>query len=140
MIEVFRQREAEHAAQADRHVGIPGKIEIELEGEREHTHPGGERGGVPGVLHTADEKGKRVGKEDLLEQALAETGKAGGEAFQRLAAVGDLGPDIAVARNGAGGHMREKREIGGKPKQIPLRLRLLFVNIHRIGNALKRIK
>ena len=40
--EVFREVETKHPAEADRHIGIAGKIEIDLEGERRKADPGGE--------------------------------------------------------------------------------------------------
>ena len=39
LVEVLGEGEAEHAPEADRHVGITGKVEIDLQREAQHRQP-----------------------------------------------------------------------------------------------------
>ena len=49
-VEVERQLDAEHARQADRHVGVAGEVEVELQRVGERAAPGGEQVGRAAAL------------------------------------------------------------------------------------------
>ena len=67
-IEILGELEAEDAAESDRHVGIPGEVEIELDGVRQRAEPRVDRRQLARVQgeDTVDDRGDAVGDDDLL--------------------------------------------------------------------------
>jgi hypothetical protein len=67
-VEVFGELEAEHEAEADRHVRISGEIEINLEGVAEQTIPGIEPMERFRAKSRVGKFADRVGEENLFRQ------------------------------------------------------------------------
>ncbi len=97
--------DGEHAREAEGHVGIAGKIEVQLKGVAEDADPGaGEakavRVGVEGVGHGTE----AIGEQDFFAEPEEEPGDADGEvvAAEAGAAVcGELRHHLAVVDDGA---------------------------------------
>src|SRR5207245_963516 len=72
-IEVDGEFDAEKTGQADRHVRVARKIEVDLQPKGECAEPGIEPGKRQtfsgGAVHGGDETGKRVGEQDLCVKA-----------------------------------------------------------------------
>ena len=75
-VEIQRQENAEHQRDADRHVGIAGEIEIELERVSQHADPGLIEGRRIGTEGLRDQRLNAVGQAGLLEQADREDDQA----------------------------------------------------------------
>ena len=94
MVEVFGEAEAEDPPESDRHVGITGKIEENLErvankpGPRHRLRDRGEVERKGGVRDGAE----RVGEKDLLRQTPAEAGQTEGRV---------IGPERPVVQRAA---------------------------------------
>src|SRR5216110_1355787 len=83
-IEVERQPHAEQARQSDRHVGVAGKIEIDLQRVGERRRPTVDQAVrlyALGVEHRAHIGRKIVGEYDFLEQAEREYRQTDSEIF-----------------------------------------------------------
>ena len=74
----FSQAKSEHPGKPDRHVGITGKIEIDLYGKTGEAEPGiggAEVGGI-GREHLIGECAERVGNQELASETARKAEKA----------------------------------------------------------------
>jgi len=137
-IEVVRQLHAEEEGHADSHVGIAGKIEIQLEGVCQRPHPrfgaGQRKALVRGIEDAVGVGGDAVRQEHFLGKADEEEGHALADvgAGQRLR-VGDLRAELRVAHDGAGDDIGKE---GGEVRVLKQAARLRLAAVHRdqIGN------
>ena len=91
--EIFRQMEAKHPAEADRHIGISGEIEIKLQRIGDRSHPQtGDRGGVqvPVCAGYGSECSELVRKNDFFAKPRKETF----ESFHDLGRAGECSGKI----------------------------------------------
>ena len=118
VVEVFGELESHDAAQADGHVGITGKVEINLEGISQGDQPGGgaveggEAGGKVGSIQYAIHIGPHdIGDEDLLAQtdykAIEPLKPVGIARFT----VADLVGHLVVTNDGAGDELRKHGDV-----------------------------
>ena len=76
VVEVLQEVEAEHPPEADRHVGIAGEVEINLERIGQRCAPRlDQRRDVRVVENGRDERRERIRKHHLLEQTKGEQRK-----------------------------------------------------------------
>ena len=115
--EVLRVFEPENAAKADRHVGVAGKIEVDLKREQDHAQPHAKRcsGGELPVENLACDFARTVGQQHLFAQADAEARHAVENIFMAGRALFDLLFHVAVAHNRPGDELREQTHIQQKP-------------------------
>ena len=72
IVEILKKMEAEHTTKTDGHIGVAGKIEIDLEGEEQNAYPGAE---CRESAHIAADQGVHraageVGKDHFLDHTL----------------------------------------------------------------------
>jgi len=110
-VEVQRQAHAEQARQPDRHVGIAGKIEIELERVRQHAAPCDQQ---RCILRSAEQhvgvRGQAVGNQHFFCEANGKDGGADSEvrsARLQVGALGELRHHLAMVQHGPRNQMRE---------------------------------
>ena len=129
--------EAEHPPQADGHVGIARKIEIDLQCKCNRQRPAGKRAGGRDIRLKFCQL---VGQQHLFAQPHAKARDAGGHVLQRLAAVVQLLLDGLVAHDGARDELREERDIRHKIRGIFLQLRRTARNVDEIRQNLERVE
>ena len=109
-IEIQRQEDAEHQRHADRHVGIAGEIEIELERVGQRADPGLIEGRRSWAEGERDQRLDAVGQAGLLEQADGEDDQAAQDQM-RIGALGlralELRDHVLVVQDRPGDQMRE---------------------------------
>jgi len=83
-LEVLREAHVQHQGQADRHVAVPGKIEVDLHRKRERAAPRvTQRHGLGVVENGSYPETEGVGDHDLLEQANRKNEQPGNEVLLR---------------------------------------------------------
>ena len=119
-VEIQRKFDVQHAGQPDRHVGVAGKVEVDLQRIGQGRVPGLEEGqafaGRRGVEAGVGEAAERVGQHQLLGQPEEEQGETGGEVLSVGAddgGVAELRDDIAGTHDRTGDQMREESDEGG---------------------------
>ena len=135
-----RKVEAEKPTQPDRHVGIAGEVEVDLQRVAQHAQP----------CMTAAEFGDRQGKDrvgdgsdavrddDLLAEPEAKPVGPVEQGYFVDAAIAKFRSDLPVADDRAGDKLREQRvvdsefSIACRGRDVPL------VNVHQVGNGLER--
>ena len=68
IVKILDKMEPQHPPKADGHVGIAGKIEVNVQGEGHGVHPVKQDGRFPALTEQPDQQGKIVRENDLLPQ------------------------------------------------------------------------
>ena len=123
VVEILEEREPEHPADADGHVGITGEIEVDLEGVADQPEPG--RRGAEGRGRQREDAvgGFRHGVRDehLLAEPDDEPPDPRDVLFGGDAVRDELGGHVPVAHDRAGDQLRKERLVDGEIQQAPRR-------------------
>lgn len=137
IVEVFKKVEAEHPAKADGHVGIGGKIKVDLEGIGYSAEPrekngrsGGGKGGV-GDLRDG------IGQQHFFGKAEEKTHRTGGKLGNRFVPLVDLVRDGGIAHDGAGDELGEEGDIERELEGIFLHGGVITEGVDDVAEALK---
>ena len=134
--------EAQHVAHAHGHIGITGKVEIDLEGKGQDPHPYHKDAAV----RRKDGRDLRpqgaglIGQQDLFSQAHHETADPQGKTLKAFGPGVQLRGNVLVADNGAGNELGEHGHIGSEAYDIVLDRSLAPVYVDGVGHGLERIK
>ena len=104
-VEVLGEVKAHHLAQADGHLGIAGKVKVNLEGIGRRSHPGQGRGDTAkaqGFGNLGPQRADVVGNQHLFPQAHDKHSDPLGYLSQIDGALLQLLGDIGVPDNGSG--------------------------------------
>lgn len=140
--EVFREVETKHPAEADRHIGIAGKIEIDLEGERRKADPGGENRKLSGLQprNRLPDLPCRVREQHLFGQAHGKAADARSKVGKGLLPVLQLAGYGLHSDDRPGDELGEQGNIGAEIENAALHLHLSPVQIDDVGEGLEGIK
>ena len=138
IVEVFQKLEAKHPPQASCHIGITGKVKVNLQRVSQDSHPGGE--GPPFCLEKIPQIAHGVGQQHLFPQAQDKQLDTGGKVMDILPAVLHLLRHILVPDNGTGNELREQGDIGTEGQRILLNRRIVAVHVNHIAHGLEHIK
>ena len=137
IVEVFKKVEAEHPAKADGHVGIGGKVEINLKRVGDGAEPRkGHRGGDGGKGGVGDLRDS-VGEQHFLGKAEEKAHRARGEFGNGLVPLVDLVCDRGVAHDGTGDELGEKRDIECELERVSLHGGVIAENVDHIAETLE---
>ena len=138
--EIFREAEAEHPSEADRHVGVAGEIEIDLQRVADNAEPGvggrelRQRHGEDLVRRACDD----VGDQHLLREADDEAPNAAGEVVDRDDPPRELIRDVAVADDRPRDQLRKQQQVQRRMHRALLRRRIAAVDVHDVGDRMER--
>ena len=139
----MREADAEEIAEADGHIAVAGKIEINLVGVAEDAEPcaksGKMRGLFPGGI---DDGGDGVGEEDFFHHADGEEGPADVEPAGAVVVVEiiEIGFHLAKADDGAGYELRKERDVTGEFPEIARGSDDAAVGVNHIADGVEGIK
>ena len=142
IIEVLFVGKAEHPAQADGHVGVPGKIIVNLEAVQNHGQPYRNRAQLfqGQVKHTVHHLAEHVGKYHFLHQAVHKTLNTICVHGQALLPVPNLRFQLMILDNGTGKYLGKQRDIQRQTKHISLGGILSPEGIRQVGDGLEGVK
>ena len=157
IVEVFEIVQPDHLPHADGHVGIGGKIEIDLERIRDHADPErkrrliGKRREIIRKLRRRTDGGvceqQRIGKRAagvrehrFLCKANGKARAAAGTIGRLIAVMEELFRDGLVPDDGSGDALVEERSIEQHMPVFILRFGVTAVHIHNIAQKLERIE
>ena len=132
--------EAQHPPEADGHIAVARKVEIDLEQERERVEPDEEDARVLRRLVGARERAELVGEQNFLGKAdrkAAHALRRGGDAVR---AAFELCGDVGIAHDRPRDELGEERNIGGEVDEIPLRRRFAAVDVDDVAQYLKGVE
>ncbi len=118
MLKFCLKRKAHHQRQADRHVGIAGEVEIELQHVGDGAEPGFDRCRVGHGEGLVGDRSDGVGDQHLFGEADGEDVEAGGEDRQRMLALDELVGQITEAQDRAGDHVRKRAMKAAKSTKL----------------------
>ncbi len=142
-VEIAREAETHHARHADGHIGIAGKIEVDLERIANRAQPRriGRKdsvGPVGGVDHGAE----RIGDQELLRQADDEDHHAPVDvlAAQRTLMRLQLFAHFSKAHHWPGDQVREQEDINGEAGQLGLGLDGAGKDVQLVGQEMEDVE
>ena len=131
--------EAEHPSHADRHVGIGGEVEIDLQRIADRAKPG--RGRAAHCARHGENRirllPKGVGQQELFPETHDEALNAGIDLIEILPAGYDLRSNGLIAYDRAGHKLREETYVKRHVEEILLRLDRSPVHVNDVAHALK---
>ena len=137
--EILHEREPEHLAEAARHVGIAGKVEVDLERIGDEAHPGAQ---YPVLLRRGRQRGPErahgVGQQQLFGQPDEKLADAPGKPVDRQPLLVQLRLDVHISHDRPRDQLREHGHIRAKAHEIALRGRIAAIDVHDIGQDLER--
>ena len=138
IVEVLRQAEAEHPAQADGHVRVAGEVKIQLECVGDGAQPGqAHRQPVPGGKGAIGDLPKGVRQQDLFRQAETEAGGALGRTGGGLPPVRQGRAEVVPAQDGTLQKLGEEGHEQHHPAKAPFRRNGAPVHIGQVGDGLE---
>ena len=142
VVEVLVEREPEHAAEADGHVRVPGKVEVDLQRVAGDAGPRGQRTEGPDV-HRLDARvhgAERIRQHQLFGKADDEAGHSAGVFVPALFASGQLSLDVPVLDDGARDELREQRDVQCEGQEDLLDADLAGVQVDDVREDLERVE
>ena len=140
IIEVFGKAKAEDLPQADGHIAVPGKIEVDVQRVGHSIHPGEQHRGLAALLVDGDELIQHIGQQHLFGKAQHKPLRPRCRLPQAVPPFGKLRFNIGIAHNGPGDELREHGDIGRQIDEIALCPDRPAVNIHHIAEDLEGVK
>ena len=142
VVEVLLVLEAEHAAEADGHVGVGGEIEVDLERVAQDAEPGAEDGQVREV--SVEERGGDftgdVREDSLLEQTHEKAQNTFPNLFSMQGPLADLRLDVHVFDDRSGDELREHADVEQQVAEVLLHRSLVPVDIDDVRDGLERVE
>ena len=140
IVEVLDKMETENPAQADGHVGISGKIKIDVEHKGHRVQPVEQYALFARYPEQFRQLAQLIGKNDFLGQAHQETADTVGQIFKGRSTVFQFSGHVHIPDNGACNQLGEQRHISTEGNGVMLCRYIAPVHIHRIAHALERIE
>ena len=137
IVEILREREAEHPPEADGHVAVARKVKINLQQITHGPEPRTEHRCVPGGGH---QLAQHIGKQDLFAQTDGKAPRACTDVLEAEAPRVQLGLDIGIADDRPGDELREQADERGERREVPLRPDVPAVDVDGVAHGLERIK
>ncbi len=139
-IEIFREDEAEHEAEPDRHVGVTAEVEINLEGVADGAEPRVERADRAGVEGRVGYFSAGVREQDFLRQAEHEEGDAAREFVRGEDAMFELVGEKGEFQDRPRDEMREHGNEAGEIDEVRHRLGLAAIDVDRVAERLEGVE
>ena len=137
---VFREMEAQHPAHADSHIGVAGKIKVNLKAIGRDTQPAAESCQHPGGLRRqlcVPQGTDAVGQQDLFRKAYRKAARTGGKVRRGVHPLLQLRRHLPIADDRPRHQLREHGDVSPEGHNIPLGGRVLPVDINGIAHGLK---
>ena len=132
--------EAENSAQANGHVGIPGKIEVNVQSKRNCVQPRERHGWRPAVPVELYQHGKVIRQNDLFRKAHEESPQTQPHIFPAVGSPIQLLRHIGIADDGASNELGEQSNVGPEGDEIFLRRHRAPVHVHGVAQALEGVE
>ncbi len=142
VIEVFKEFKPYHPAQSDGHIRITGKVEIDLESERQNQHPRAERRRLKierrGVISCDRRHG--IGEQYFFCHSRDKASRAVGELVYVFLAAYKLVVYVLISDDRTCDKLWVQRDVGPERDDILLQPRVAAVEVNGVGHDLKGVK
>ena len=139
-IEILREHESEHQAEADRHVRIAAEVEVDLERIRDRAVPGVETAQIARVERGVRDLAARICQQDFLRHAEHEERCAAREFLPGQRAFAELVRHVLEPDDRACDELREHRNVAGIVDEVVHDLRVAAVDVDHVAHALERVE
>ena len=133
---------SEDFSQTDGHIGISGKIEINLTGIRQGSKPGESHRKIAGALRKSGVRNlpHTVGQNHFFRQTEQKPDDPRGNLLDTLPALGDFRLHRRIPHDRPRHQLREKCDVKSDLERISLHAGIIAVDVDDITQPLKRIK
>lgn len=139
-VEVAREMEPEHQAEANRHVAVRREVEVNLEHVGKATPPRIEYARSVCRKHAVGDDAHLVRKENLLRKTETEEHDAANEVLERVRAGRKFLGHRIVAHNRARHELREQRHVTGERHEVLDRRGSTAPHVNCVAHGLERIE
>ena len=139
MTEVFRECKSENMPQPNRHIGISGEVEIQLEGDGNTVRPHKRYRRCTAVI-LRNQLAQYIGNQNLFGKTDGEACKSAAESLKSNVSVLDLVIYVGISYDRACDALMEKRGVKEKEPVFFLRLDLASVYVDDVRDKLKGVK
>ena len=137
VVKILFELKAQHPPQADSHVGIAGKVKIDLEGIGQDPQPCAQRRQRRRILQAdVPQHTDAVGQKHLFAKAADKGLHAAGKLRDVFMALAQLVVHIFVLDNGAGDQLGEQGDKGAEGDNVFLRARIAAVHVDGVRHGL----
>ena len=142
VVEVLNEMEAEHPPETDGHIGITGKVIVDLQRIEHRPEPGAKHSNLGQVtVHIrGQQRTGHIGHRDLFEQTDAESGNTPADVAGTSGSMVDLIGHIGITHDRPRHQLEIHRHIHNKAQKAFLSLDLSAVDIHHIGDGLESVE
>ena len=140
IVEVLEYPESEQAHQAERHVGIAGEVEIDLERITDQAQPGERRGQLARwqVKDQIGDAAQRVCDEYFLAEAQQKPAQPIRDIGHAPVAARDLLAEVAPPDDRSGDELRKEQDVEGKVEQPALGPGVPLVHVDHVRDRVER--
>ncbi len=139
-VEVLGEHEPHHQPQADRHVGVGRKVEVDLEGIGDGADPGVGGADRTGVEAHVRDLAAGVGQHHLLGQAHREQRYAPAELLEGVRPLAQLIVDFLKADDRPGDKLREHRHVATEVDEVADCSCIPTIDVDRVAHRLERVE
>ena len=140
IVEVFQKLKAEHFAHAYRHIGVAREVEINLEHKRKSAQPRRKHRRVFHDLDRVPQRADIVCQKHFFAKTYAESLHPLRKLFRRAVSVFKLLRHALITHDGSRDKLRKHRDVSREVDDVFLHLRVVAVNVYRIGHRLERVE
>ena len=140
VVEILHKMEPQHPPQADGHVGIAGKVEVNIQGKGHGVHPVKQDGFFAALTEQPDQQGKVIRKNDLFPQPYQKPPQSRRRVVPAVLPVLQLPCDVRIADDGACNQLGEQGDIRAEVDEILLRRDAAAIDVDGVAQALEGVK
>ena len=140
VVEIFREMEAEHPPQADGHVGIPGKIEIDVQGKGNGVKPGEHHGRSRAFPIELYKHRQIVCQNDLFRKAHEKPPQTLPHSFPAVRPAVQLPRHVPIADDRPGNELGKQGDVGTEGNGVFLGRNCAPVHVHGVADTLEGIE
>ena len=139
-VEVLREGESQHQAQADGHVAVAAEIEVNLERVSQQPDPGVQATAATSIKDQVGQQAARIGQQDLLGQSEDEQCRSASELFERVGSLFELSGHLVEPDDRSGDQLGKHRDVTREVDRVADGGRLAPVDVDRVAHRLESVK
>ena len=142
VIEVLQKLESKHLAKTDGHIGVAGKIKVNLEGKSQYAQPSGQNTHF-GYFHSGNLRPKQsdiIGEKNLFSKSCDKPADAFSKEISIFPAAVELFGHSRITDNRSRNQLGEKSDISAEADDVFLHLGVSTIYVNSVGHCLEGIK
>ena len=140
VVEILHKMEPQHPPQADGHVGIAGKVEVNVQGKGHGVHPVKQDGFFAALAEQLNQQGKIIRKDNLFPQPHQKPPQTHRRVFPAVLPVLQLPGDVCIADDGPRNQLGKQGDIRAEVDEVLLCRDAAAIDVDGVAQALEGVK